>query len=94
MFYFKNCVLGCAQITSVSVGDVLGSPGSHLRKSINGSAVINSTVGQSPRVDNFHFHYCREIIKELQLGILRLKMVFLPAIGSFKDIASPGSLLK
>lgn len=42
--------------------------------------MINSTVGWVPRVNNFHFHHCRDIIKEIQSVILKLKVVFLPPI--------------
>lgn len=42
--------------------------------------MINSTVGWVPRVNNFHFHHGRDIIKEIQSVILKLKVVFLPPI--------------
>lgn len=58
-----------------------------LGKSINSNAVINSTMGTVPSINNFHFHYCRNIIKEIQFVIL-LKLVVLPHLGSFRHIVN------
>lgn len=69
------------------IAGVLACLGSSLGKSINSNAVINNTMGTVPSIDNFHFHYCGNIIKEIQFVIL-LKLVFLPPLGSFKHIVN------
>lgn len=53
------------KITALQVGERFNKQcpagsGSLLRKSINSNTVINSTVGWVPRVNNFHFHHCRD----------------------------------